>query len=249
MLFCTFSRYVVSSGESYWHVWPRQNYSGKPRERWSPTSTRGAFYFLRASSWEVLLFSVTPEQAGAASTHWGTPLSFQFREPPRSLPVINAPQVGKFAKKMYAFMNVGTSMTAGKRKTSQCCERLVSSAVRAQFTGFCHFFESESIHMIILNCHSPVQGQLLLPFLLFIKSWQLSHNFTLRLMENLSVEFMVFLGWLLNWERSPAQSPKCGKPFSQLFNTLWPWSVDECVCIWFASPIWRNQWKPGDVWA
>lgn len=70
--------------------------------------------------------------------------------------------------------------------------------------------------MIILSCHSPVQGQLLLPFLLFIKSRQLSHNFTLRLMENLSVEFMVFFGQLLNWERSPAQSPECGKPFSQV---------------------------------
>lgn len=80
--------------------------------------------------------------------------------------------------------------------------------------------ESELIHMIILSCRSPVQGQLLLPFLLFIKSWQLSHNFTLRLMENLSVEFMVFFGRLLNWERSPAQSPECGKPFCSSFLIL-----------------------------
>lgn len=148
-------------------------------------------------------------------------------------------------------MNLGTFMTGGEERHLSavrgspgflCCLTSTLSSLGSVIV------ESELIQMII-SCHSPVQGQLLLPFLLFIKSWQLSHNFTLRLMENLSVEFMVFFGRLLNWERSPAQSLECGKPFSQLFNTLWPWSVDECVCIWFASPIWRNQWKPGDVWA
>lgn len=35
-----------------------------------------------------------------------------------------------------------------------------------------------------------VPGQLLLPSLLFIKSWQLSHNFTCSPVEKLSVDFI-----------------------------------------------------------
>lgn len=76
-------------------------------------------------------------------------------------------------------------------------------------------------------------GQLLFPCLLG-KLWQLSHNFTVRLMENFSVGYMIYFGHLLNCETQPSQSLQCQKLF-QVFNTLWSWSVDECVCIWFAS--------------
>lgn len=98
-------------------------------------------------------------------------------------------------------MNLGTFMTGGEERHLSavrgspgflCCLTSTPSSLGSVIV------ESELIQMIILSCHSPVQGQLLLPFLLFIKSWQLSRNFTLRLMENLSVEFMVFFGRLLN---------------------------------------------------
>lgn len=166
------------------------------------------------------------------------------------LPVINTPQVGR-KKKIYSWIWEHAWQAEEERHLSAARDGPGFLCRQSRTLGSLgpEILRSESIQMIILSCRSPVQGRLLLPFLLFIKSWQLSHNFTLRLMENLSVEFMVLFGQPLNWERSPAQSPQCGKPFSQVFNTFWPWSVDECVCIWFASPIWRNQWKPGDVWA
>lgn len=41
-------------------------------------------------------------------------------------------------------------------------------------------------------CDPVIVESLLHPFLVFINLWQLSHNFTPRLVENLSVEFMGF---------------------------------------------------------
>lgn len=55
-------------------------------------------------------------------------------------------------------------------------------------------------------------------------------------MENSSVEFMMYFGHLLYCERPPSQSLK-GQKLFQVFNTLWSWSVDECVCISFVSKL------------
>lgn len=108
------------------------------------------------------------------------------------LPVINTPRVSKKKKKNPIHVSGNISDGRGERHLcavggSSGCSTLGSVIV-----------ESGLIQMHILSCCSPVQGQLFLRFLLFIKSRQLSHNFTLRLMENLSVEFMVFFGQLLN---------------------------------------------------
>lgn len=51
------------------------------------------------------------------------------------------------------------------------------------------------------GCQSAVSGQLLLPLLLFIKLWQSSYNFSLLLMENQSVEFMILSSDASSFER------------------------------------------------
>lgn len=85
-------------------------------------------------------FQLPRTAAEPTSAHWRTPLSFQFREPRRSLPVINTPQVGE--KKKTVFMDLGTFMTSGGRKTCRCCERRPWFSLlfdqRPRFTGFCN---------------------------------------------------------------------------------------------------------------
>lgn len=80
-------------------------------------------FFPSDSSWEILPFNLPP--AAAEIQHRErTPLSFQFRQPPRSPPVINRPQVGK-GRKCYSWMWELWWRTG--KKDIQCCVRLPSA--------------------------------------------------------------------------------------------------------------------------
>lgn len=78
--------------------------------------------------------------AEPTSAHWRTPLPFQFREPQRSLPVINTPQVWKEKKKRILFMNLGTFMTGREERHLSAVRGWFPLLLQrcAQFTGFCN---------------------------------------------------------------------------------------------------------------
>lgn len=85
-------------------------------------------------------FQLPRTAAEPTSAHWRTPLSFQFREPQRSLPVINTPQVGKLKKKKKVFMNLGTFMTDGEERHLSTVKDWFPLLLEqyTQFTGFCN---------------------------------------------------------------------------------------------------------------
>lgn len=77
------------------------------------------------------------------------------------------------------------------------------------------------------GCHSPVSGQLLLPSLLFIKPWQSSYNFSLLLMENESVEFMILLLDACSFDRG--HSLKFSSSQSHFLKFLFHFFLSQCV--------------------
>lgn len=110
-------------------------------------------------------------------------------------------------------MNLGTFMTGGEERHLSVVRGWFPLLLErsAQFTALCHWIQSDPNDH--LNLSLTRAGSAVTPIFLFIKSSQLSHNFSLLLMENLSVEFMVSFGPSLHWERSRAHWWDGGKPF------------------------------------
>lgn len=129
-------------------------------------------------------------------------------------------------------------------KIERCCEKEVWFPTALICNGHIAFGTKWA-----LFSHSPVPGQLLLPSLLFIKSWQLSHNFTCSSVEKLSVDFIASLFFLF-FPHGPTDLLRSLKAWSGSgeshllisFNTL----VSGCVCVWFRIPSLQNRRKPGD---
>lgn len=128
-------------------------------------------------------------------------------------------------------------------KIERCCEKEVWFPTALICNGHIAFRTKGA-----LFSHSPVPVQLLLPSLLFIKSWQLSHNFTCSPVEKLSVDFIASLFFFS--PRGPTDLLRGLKAWSGSgeshllisFNTL----VSGCVCVWFCIPSLQNRRKPGD---
>lgn len=91
---------------------------------------------------------------------------------------------------------------------------------------------------------SPVQGQLLLQSLLFMKSQRLSHNFTRGPVEKLSVDFIAS-----RFSHGPADLLRARKPEVEAVKVIYSsvlilWSVDVSAFD-FAFQTSRTDERPG----
>lgn len=74
-----------------------------------------------------------------------------------------------------------------------------------------------------------MSGQLLLPSLVFIKPWQSSYNFSLLLMENESVEFMILFLDASSFDRGhPLKAPNSQSHFLEF---LFHYYYFFCQCV------------------